>query len=154
MSAAATWSTKATPMASVAGAAVLTLGIFCIVHAAVTLALGGAAWNAPAYACLLLAACLVARRLHREHRRGACTLYWDAAEGALRITAVAGRLELTHAWHGVGWVTLELRPQVPSGRAVRLVVWKSAIPAPLWSELALRIQAGPAGSSHQNKENP
>lgn len=155
MSDTATWSTQATPLAAVAGAVVLTLGAFSLVFAALTLALGAAPWNLPAYACLVLTACLVVLRLRREHRLQACFLSWRPDGAGFRIAGMAGPLELQRVWQGPGWVTLGLRHQGPSDRVLRLVVWKSNIPAPLWSELALRIQAGPfRGNSHQNKENP
>ena len=153
MSATAAWSTKATPLAGVAEAVVFTLGVFCIVHAAITLALGGAAWNLPAYACLLLTALLAVVRLMR--RRTAHALRWDAIGGSFRIADVPGGLVLTRVWYGAGWVTLGLRPAEAPGRMLHLVIWKSTIPAPLWNELVLRTQAHPLReASHQNKENP
>jgi len=152
---AATWSTRATPLAAVAGAVVLTLGAFSIVFAALTLALGGAKWNIPAYACLALTACLVVLRLGREHRRNTFCLSWCPEDAGFRVAGLPGRLDVLRVWQGPGWVTLGLRHQAAAKREWRLVVWKSTIPAPLWSELALRIEAGPLrGKRHQNKENP
>lgn len=155
MNTSAAWSTQATPLSSVAGAVMFTLGTFSIVIAALTLASGGAAWNLPAYACLALAACLVLVRLYRERHRSALLLSWNPAEGGFCVAGLSGNPVLTRVWSGPGWVTLGLSHQAPSNRAVRLVVWKSAIPAPLWSELALRIEAAQLhGNGHQNKENP
>ncbi|MFT0850695.1 hypothetical protein VRY85_07920 [Achromobacter sp. F4_2707] len=155
MSETATWSTQATPLASVAGAVVLTLGAFSIVFAALTLALGGAPWSFSAYACLALTAVWVALRLHRAYHHKAYNLSRCPGGTGFFVQGVAERLELAYVWQGPGWVTLGLRYQAPPHRVLRLVIWKSAIPAPLWSELALCIEAGPLQeNSHQNKENP
>lgn len=151
----ATWSTNATPLVRVGGAVVHILGLSCIVHAAVTLALGGAAWNLPAHACMGLAGLLAMLHLHRLSRHPTHPLHWDAAAGGFRVAGRSGPMALVHAWHGAGWMTLRLRPHDSMGPAIHMVVWKSATPAPLWSELALRIEAGPGGEGrHQNKENP
>lgn len=134
---------------------VLTLGAFSMVFTALTLAFGGAPWNLPAYACLVLTAAGVAVRLRREHHRKSYNLSRCSGGAGFFVQGVAERLELAHVWQGPGWVTLGLRHAAPSNRVLRLVIWKSAIPAPLWSELALRIEAGPLReNSHQNKENP
>lgn len=142
-------------MAGVARAALLTLGTLCIVHAAVTLALRGASWNLSAYSCLLLAVLLLVFRLVREGGCGARTLYWDRAATGFRMDALPGIMELTHVWRGPAWVTLRLQPRAEPGPFVHVVVWKSAVPAPLWSELALYTQASAfRGNGHQNKEAP
>jgi len=143
------------PLAGVAGPVVLVLGVLCIAHAAITLALAGAAWNLPAHACLGLAAALAVSRLLRERRRMVHTLRWDNGRACFRIHPNAPELALTHMWQGPGWVTLKLRPRLASGPVLHLAVWKSAIPAPLWSRLALCAQAGALWEAgHQNKENP
>lgn len=155
MSATAAWFAKATPIASVAGAVVLALGIVSIVHAAITLALQGAAWNFFAYACLSLAGVLALSRLRAVLRRTGTLVFWDTGAGAFRVAGVREPLTLHRAWRGAAWVTLELRPQAPRGRTQQLVIWKSAMPAPLWNELVLRVQAARSvGNSHQNKERP
>jgi len=152
---AAAWSARATPIACVAGAAVFSLGVISLVHAAVTLALQGAAWNFSAWSCLVLAALLVAVRLRRERGRAVRTLYWNPGSGGFRVDGIAGDLALTRVWYGAGWVTLGLRSHAPKARALQLVIWKSAMPAPLWNELALHLLAGAfRGNSHQNKESP
>lgn len=155
MSAAATWSTEATPLARVAGAVVHILGLLCIVHAAVTLALGGAAWNLPATFCLGLGALLGLLQALRRARRAPHTLVWDAVRGCFVMSGRPQGMALIHAWHGSGWMTLRLRPLDAGGPAYHAIIWKSAVPAPLWSELALRVEAGRSGGTrHQNKENP
>lgn len=155
MSAAAAWSTQATPLAGVAGAAVLTLGAACIVYTAITLALGGAAWSLAAWFCLFGTGLLVALRLARERRRVVHLLHWDPGSGCFRSSQHPGELVLTHIWRGPAWVTLRLHSQAPHQGPMHLVIWKSAVPPPLWSELALRIQAQPCcRGGHQNKENP
>lgn len=154
MSSVSAWSTRATPLAGIAGPAVFTLGLFCLVHAAVTLALGGAAWHLPAYACMALAALLAAVRLVRARRRFAGMLRQDA-DGRFRLSQKPGVWTLTRVWRAPAWVTLRLQPETAGGRAIHVVVWKSAVPPPLWTELALRIQTrAPRRDSHQNKENP
>lgn len=155
MNATAAWSTHAAPLAGVVGAVVLTLGVFSLVTAAVTLALGGAAWNLPAYACLVLAACLVALRLYRDCRQAVQTLNWDPAQREFRLAGTTDRLTLLRVGSGPAWVTLVFHAHSAPGRLVRLVLWKSVIPAPSWSELALCIEAVQVrGECHQNKENP
>lgn len=155
MSAAATWPTKATPLAGVAGPAVHSLGVLCVVHAAITLALWGAAWGFCAYACMGLAALLCALRLRHIGRDPHSVLLFDPSDGLFRIRGSATPLTLTHAWHGPGWMTLRLRPRDIVVPAIHLVIWKSAVPAPFWSELALRAEAGLSRAiRHQNKENP
>lgn len=154
MNASTAWSTQAAPLAGIAGAAVFSLGVVCIVHAAVTLALGGAAWNLPAYACMALAALLAVVHSVRAHHRHSGTLYRDA-DGGYRLSGHAGVLALVRVWLGPAWVTLRLKPQALHDRPVHVVLWKSAIPSPLWSELVLQVQAGPPRRNrHQNKENP
>lgn len=155
MSAAATWSTKATPLVRVVGCVVFTLGVLCIVHAAVTLALGGGAWTLPAYTCLALAGLLVCLRILREWRYPTHILHWDTEVDAFRVHAIPGIMDLMHAWHGPAWVTLSLRRRAQDARPVRLVIWKSTVPSPYWSELVLRTQVGGSREQgHQNKENP
>ena len=135
MNATAAWSTQAAPLAGVAGAVVLTLGVFSLVTAAVTLALGGAAWNFPAYACLVLAGGLVALRLHRSRRQVTPTLTWDSAQREFRLAGTPDRLTLLRVGRGPAWVSLVFQPHSAPQRPVRLVLWKSVIPAPSWSEL-------------------
>jgi hypothetical protein len=156
VSATATWSTKAAPAGVVGGSVALVLGMLSIVHAAVTLALGGAAWNFPALACMALAAVLAALRVRRLLRNTACTLQWDPSRG-FHVSGVATDLRLERVWRGPAWLTLGLRTADADGGAIiRHVIWKSAMPAPLWSELALRIQSEAAREDPhppQNKDN-
>lgn len=155
VSVAATWSTQATPITVVAGGAMLVTGVLCLTHAALTLAHGGAPWGFPAYACLFLVACWLVLRLARQWRRPAVQLYWDASVGAFGVSGTATPLELTQVWRGPAWLTLALCPPGGSRRPLYLVVWKSSVSPPLWSELLLRIQTGGGGrKGHQNKENP
>jgi hypothetical protein len=58
-------------------------------------------------------------------------------------------------WQGAAWACLALRPRNAAGPVIRVVVWKSVVSPPSWSELSLRIQASLLlESRHQNKENP
>src|SRR5690606_40546294 len=59
---------------------------------------------------------------------------------AFRVHAIPGIMDLMHAWHGPAWVTLSLRRRAQDARTVRLVIWKSTVPSPYWSELVLRTQ--------------
>lgn len=157
MSATATWSTKAAPMAAAVGSVVLILGLLCIVHAALTVALGGRAWNASAYLCMIFALVLAGLRVRRGRTRAVRRLSWDAAGACFRLSSFHGELVLSRVWYGLGWVTLGLRARTPTGEGKlrHVVIWKSAIPAPLWNELALRIHAAPERAKRQeNKENP
>lgn len=162
MSAAATWSTEIAPHARAVGAVLYAIGVFSTVHAAVTLCLGGAAWNIPAHACMGLAGLLAILRLHRLFRRRPGVLHWDTGAGAFRLSGHPGPMKLVHAWQGAGWTTLKLRPHDPANpgmhvvkRDVHVVIWKSAATASSWTELALRIAGAPDGEGrHQNKENP
>src|SRR5690606_5972969 len=151
----ATWSTKATPLAVVAEAVVLTLGVFSLVLTAERLALGEASWHPAATVILLLAACLVALRLYRRRLASPSSVSWCPRSRGFCVAGIPGVMALVHVWRGPGWVTLGLRHEATPGRVLQMVVWKSAIPAPLWSELVLRLETGlQRGSSHQNKENP
>lgn len=133
---------------------VFTLGCFSIVYAALVFLQGSSPWSWLAYACLLLTASLILLRLRREHRRQREVLAWNSRSGRFSIVGLDHRLDLARVWQGPGWVTLGLRAQAPSNRVLYLVVWKATVPAPLWSELVLRIEAGRRwGGSHQNKEN-
>lgn len=162
MSAAATWSTEMAPRARAVGVVLYAIGVVSVVHAAVTLALGGAAWNVPAHACMGLAGLLVIFRLHRSLRYRAGALRWDAGAGVFRLSGYSAPMQLVHAWQGAGWTTLKLRPHASAdpgrhavNRDVHVVIWKSAVTPSSWSELALRIAAAPSGEErHQNKENP
>jgi len=150
-----TWSATTPPLAGVAGSVVLALGALCIIHAALTLVLAGAAWGLSAYACMGLAVLLAALRAFKHWRRKAYILHWDAGRACFRMHPDFPELALTHVWRGPGWVTLRLQPSLSTGPALHLVVWKSSIPAPLWSHLALCVHAGALGKNgHQNKENP
>lgn len=134
---------------------VLALGVTCIVHTALTLALAGAAWGPSAYTCMGLAVLLALLRAFKAGRRKAYVLHWDAGRAYFCIPPDFPELLLTHVWRGPGWVTLRLRPSVSAGPTLHLVVWKSSIPAPLWSQLALCVHAGALGKNgRQNKENP
>lgn len=155
MSVAATWSSKATPLAVVLGAAMLALGVSSVVHAALMLAHGGRAWGAAAYACVVLAGMLPCIRLRRDLRQGGLTLMWDSHHGAFRNPGLADPYQLKKVWRGPGWVTLGVTCNESCGRVLYLVVWKSSVSSPLWSELPLRLEAA-AGrrDRQQNKENP
>ena len=142
-------------MARVVAALVLTLGLFSLVAAALLLALDGDLSHPIAWACMALTTLLVALRLRREYRHTPFLLSWCPHSAGFHIPGVSGTLELVRVWQGPGWVTLGLRPQAAPRRIMSLVVWKSAIPAPLWNELALRLEAGSQrANSAQNKENP
>lgn len=154
MSVHSTWSTQATPLVALAGAVVLALGCYSIVYAALLFLLGDSPWGLPAYACLALTACLIVLRLCREQVRHRKVLAWSSRNGGFHVVGMSHLLDLERVWQGPGWVTLGLRAQAPSNRVFHLVVWKNTVPAPLWSELVLRIEAGRrCGESHQNKEN-
>lgn len=148
-----TWSTRASPGASVAEALVLTLGVFSIVVAAIRLILGND-WHPVATAILLLAALLVWLRLRRSRLRPPIFLSWCPTNCNFRVAGRSDGLHLVHVWQGPGWVTLGLRPDEDPRRVMHMVVWKSAVPAPLWSELILLVETSlQRRNSHQNKEN-
>lgn len=130
-----------------AEAMVFALGVCSLVYAAIVLALQGAAWGACAILCFSLAIALVVVRLRGRRARPSHVLSWNAESGAFRLADVEGELTLTRVCYGVGWVTLELRSQAPISRVLQLVLWKSAVSAPLWNVLALRVQGACAGGT-------
>src|SRR5690606_10011551 len=101
--------------------------------AALTVALGGRPWNASAYLCMMLALLLAGLRARHDHARAVRTLSWDAAAACFRLSSFHGELDLSRVWFGLGWVTLGLRAHTPigEGKLRHVVIWKSAIPAPL-----------------------
>ncbi len=145
MSVTAAWFAKASPLASVAGAAVLALGTLSFIHAALTVALQGAAWNLTAYSCLILAGVLVVRRVRDDSRRQNHILFWDSEIGCFRVAGIRGSFMPDRFWQGPAWVTLGLRSTESDDRTLQLVIWKSATSAPLWNELVLRLQAARSG---------
>ncbi|HLT99227.1 MAG TPA: hypothetical protein VKZ70_05765 [Burkholderiaceae bacterium] len=154
MSGQATWSTRSTPGARIAEVLLLTLGVFSIVVAAIRLTLGPE-WHPAATAILSLAALFVGLRLHRSRLSSPLSLSWCPAACNFRVAGRSDGLHLVRVWQGPGWVTLGLRPDAEPQRVLYLVVWKSAVPAPLWSELILLIETSlQRRISHQNKENP
>jgi hypothetical protein len=90
---------------------------------------------------MALAAALPCLRFRRELRQQSIILTWDTAQGGFRNIQRTRPYELKEYWRGWKWVTLGV--ECPdSGRLLYLVVWKSSISPPLWSELALRLEAG------------
>lgn len=151
----ATWSTEATPLARIAGAVVFTLGAFSVVSAALLLAGGRYLAYPAALACLFLTAVFAVLYVRRIHRRLPVFLSWCARSESFFVAGMSVPLELLRVWHGPGWVTLGLRHPATPHKVIRLVVWKSAVPAPLWSELALCLEVGARRrNGYENKENP
>jgi len=126
----------------VVGAVLLVPGLLSIVYAVLVLAHGGAAWGMPAYACMVCAVALACLRLWRDLRSQSITLSWDPAHGAFHSLELARPYELKRVWRAWGWVTLAVASPCAPGRILYLVVWKSSVSPPLWSELALRLEAG------------
>ena len=145
MSEKATWSTEATSLARVAELVVLTLGSFSLVSAALLLTLGREFSRPAALFCLALTAVFVVLRIRRMRRRHPFLLSWCSHTKGFLLAGMPGTLQLLRVWQGLGWVTLGLRHPAAPHKVLRLVVWKSAVPAPLWSELVLRIEECAAG---------
>lgn len=144
-----------TPLIRVAAAVVLTLGVCSLLWAALVLASGGNVSLPLAALPVALTFFFLAFRLRREWRESPSLLSWSCDPAGFHVAGVQGVAELVHVWRGPAWVTLALRYQAKPHRLERFVIWKSAVPAPLWSELALRLESGSLrGNRKQNKENP
>lgn len=149
------WPSRPGRPAQFLGGALLALGVFCITYVSLSLALGGAAFGWAAYACLALAVLFVVSRLRRHGREAPVTLYWNPTRSCFHLSEDPSPLALDRVWRAPCWVTLRLRPMAGQGGTRDVVIWKSAVPPPLWNELALCIHAARrSANSHENKENP